>query len=182
MRSSLRALGLFLAVAVAGDARRLFKHVAPVGAAGGDDLGDAALADDGVAVAAEARVHQEGVNVLEAHGLLVDVILALAAAVIAAGQHDLRAVGIEDVGGVVDHERHLRVAHGPALFGAAEDHVLHLAAAQGLGALLAHDPEQGVGDIGFAGAVRPHDGGDVFFKAQARLVREGLEALNLECL
>ena len=176
------ALGLLLAVAETGNARRFLKHVAPVGAAGGDDLRDAALADDGIAVAPEAGVHEQGVDVLEAHGLFVDIVLALSTAVIATGEHDLRAVGIEDAGGVVDDERDLRVAHGPALLRAAEDDVLHLAAAQGLGALLAHDPEDRVGDIRFAGAVRPHNGGDVFFKAQARLVREGFEALNLQCL
>ena len=176
------ALGLFLAVAEAGDACRLLKDLAPVGALGGDDLGDPALADDGISVPAETGVHQQGVDILEAHGLLVDVVLALPAAVVAAGQHDLRAVGVEDVGGVVDDQADLGIAQGSALLGAAEDHVLHLAAAQSLGALFAHDPENGVGDVGLAGAVRSDDRRDILFKAQARLVRKGLEALNLECL
>jgi hypothetical protein len=39
--------------------------------------------------------------------------------------------------------------------GAGEDDVLHLAAAQRLGALLAHDPAEGVHDIGLARPVGP---------------------------
>ena len=80
---------LLLAVAVARNARGLFKDLAPVGALGRDDLGDAPLADDGVTVAAQTRIHEEGVDILEAHGLAVDEVFTLAAAVVAAGQHDL---------------------------------------------------------------------------------------------
>ena len=83
--------------------------------------------------------------------------------------------------GVIDDERDLRIAESAALFGAAEDNVLHLAAAQRLGALLTHDPEYGVGYIGFAGAVRPDDRGYILFKGKAGLVREGLEPLNFQC-
>ena len=174
-------LGLLLPVAEAGDARGLFKDLATVSGLGGDDLRDAALADDGVAVAAQARIHEKRVDVLEAHGLAVDEVFALPAAVIAAGQHDLRAVGIEDMGGVVDDQRDLRKAQRAALLGAAEDDVLHLAAAQRLAPLLAHDPEDSVGDVGLPRAVGPHDGRDIFFKCEPGLVREGLETLDLQC-
>ena len=43
---------------------------------------------------------------------------------------------------------------GGAAGGAGEDDVLHLAAAQRLGALLADHPGEGVDDVGLAGAVR----------------------------
>ena len=175
------ALRLFLAVAVARNARGLLKDLAPVGALGRDDLGDAPLADDGISVAPEARIHQKAVDVLETDALAVDEILALAAAVIAAGQHDLARIAVENVGGVVDDQRDLRIAELAALLRAAEDDVLHLGAAQRLGALLAHDPEDRVGDIRLAGAVGADDGGDILFKCQARLVRKGLEALDLKC-
>ena len=174
-------LRLFLAVAVAGDAGGLFKDLPAVGALAGDDLRNAALTDDGIAVPPEAGVHQKTVDILQADRLAVDGILALSAAVIATGKHDLRAFGGEDVGGVIQDQRDLGKAKGAAFFGAAEDHVLHLAAAQSLAALLAHDPEDRVGNIRFAGAVWPHDGSDVFFKADPGLVREGLEALDLQC-
>ena len=60
-------LGLVLAVAEAGDARGLLKDLAPVGGLGGDDLADAPLADDRVAVGAQARVHQQLAHVAKAH-------------------------------------------------------------------------------------------------------------------
>jgi len=123
------AFALLLAVAEAGDARRLLKELAPVGAPGGDDLGYLALSDDGIAVPAETGVHEELADILEADGFLVDEVFALAAAVIAAGEHDLGGIRVEDAGRVVQNQRDLRVAHFRALFGAAEDDVLHPAAA-----------------------------------------------------
>ena len=66
--------------------------------------------------------------------------------------------------------------------GAGEDDVLHLAAAQALGALLAHDPGEGVDDVGLARAVGPDDAGDARLEAQRRRGREGLEAPQGEAL
>ena len=175
------ALRFLLAVAVARYARRLLEYLAPVGALGGDDVGDPALTDNGIAVAPKPRVHEEAVDILEADGLLVDVILAVAATVIAAGEHDLAAVAVEDMGGVVDDEADLREAQRAALLRAAEYDVLHLAAAQRLCALLAHDPEDRVGYVRLAGAVRTDDRGYILFKCETGLVREGLEPLYLQC-
>ena len=174
-------LRLLLPVTEAGDAGGLLKDLTPVGALVGNDLGDAALADDGITVPAQAGVHEQVVDVLEAHLLPVDVILAVAAAVILAGEHDLAAVRIENMGGVVDNQADLGKALGPPLLGAAEDHVLHLAATEGLGALFAHDPEDGVGDVGLAGAVGPHDGSDILFKGEPGFIRKGFETLYLQC-
>ena len=47
------ALALLLAVAEAGDARRLLEDLAALAGLAGDDLGNAALTDDGITVAAE---------------------------------------------------------------------------------------------------------------------------------
>ena len=74
--------------------------------------------------------------------------------------------------GVVDDQRHLSKAHLVALLRAAEDHVLHLGTAKLAAVLLAHDPADGVGDVGLAGAVGSHDGGDVLAEIQYRLVGE----------
>ena len=84
--------------------------------------------------------------------------------------------------GVVQHQRHLSKAHRGAFFRAAEDHVLHFAAPEGLAGLLAHDPANGVRNIRFAASVRPDDGGDVLTEVEHRLVREALEPLDLQCL
>ena len=181
LRAGELALRLLLAVAVARDAGRFLKDLAAFVALAGNDLGDAALPDDRVPVAAEAGVHEQLVDIAQAAGLAVDIIFALSAAVIAAGDHDLGVLGVEDAGAVVKDERHLRKAHGAALFRAAEDDVLHLAAAQRFRALLAHDPQDGVRYVRLAAPVRADDRRDLLVKIQARLVREGLEALNLQC-
>ena len=83
--------------------------------------------------------------------------------------------------GVIQNQGDLRIARLLPLQGAAEDHVLHLAAPEGLGGLLTHDPADGVGDIRFAAAVGTDDGGDVLSKAENGLVREGLESLYFQC-
>src|SRR5262249_57218977 len=49
---------------------------------------------------------------------------------------------------------------------AAEDHILHLVAAQALGALLAHHPGDGVGHVALAAAVRPDDRGHPFVEGE----------------
>ena len=173
--------GLFFPVTEARDACGLLKNLPSVGAAGRDDLPDAALTDNGIAVSAETGIHQEAVDVLQADRFPVDVIFALPAAIIAAGQHDLGAVGVKNMGRVVDDQRDLGKAQGIALLGAAKDHVLHFGAAQRLASLLAHDPQDGVGNIGLSGAVGSNDSGDIFFKCEPGLVREGLETLDLQC-
>ena len=167
-------------MAVAGDAGGLLKDLPAVGGLQGQDLVDLALADDGVALPAQARVHEQLVDVLEAHRAAVDVILALPRAVVPPGDHDLALLHGEDMLGIVQHKRDLRKAQLLALGCAAEDHVLHLAAPQGPGGLLPHDPADGVGDIRFSAAVGAHDGGDVLVKGQHRLVREGLEPLDFQ--
>ena len=174
-------LGLLLPVSVAGDAGGLLKDLPAVGGLDGQNFVDLALADDGVALPAQARVHEQLVDVLQPDGTAVDIVLALAGAVVPPGDHHLGLLHVEDMRGVVQHQRYLGVARLLALGGAAEDHVLHLAAPEGPGGLLPHDPADGVGDIGFAGPVGPHDGGDVLGEGQHRLVREGLEALDLQC-
>ena len=174
-------LGLLLAVAVAGDARRLLKDLPPVGGLDGEDFVNFALADDGVALPAQARVHKQLVDVLQADGSAVDVVLALPRAVVPPGDHYLRLLHVKEVGGVVQHQGHLGVARLLALGGAAEDHVLHLAAPEGPGGLLPHHPANGVGDVGLARAVGAHNGGDILTEGEHRLVGEGLEALNFQC-
>ena len=174
-------LCLLLPVAVARDAGGLLKDLPAVGALDGEDLVDLALADDGVALPAQAGVHEQLVDVLEADGAAVDIVLALPGAVIPPGHHDLALIHGKDVAGVVQDEGHLGIPRLAALSSAAEDHILHLPSPQGPGGLLPHDPADGVGDIGFSAAVWPYDGGDVLPKGEHRLVRKGLEALDLQC-
>ena len=170
-------LRLLLAVAVLGDTGGFLENFPAVAAFQGENFVDAALTDVGVALLAKARVHEQLVNVPEPGGLLIDIVFAVAGAVIPAGNHDLVGIVGQRPVGVVQCQRGLGKAHGTALLGAAENHVLHLGAPQGLGALLPQYPEDGIGDIRFAGAVGADNGGDVVAKADQRLIREGLEAL-----
>ena len=163
-----------------GDACGLFKNFTPVGRLERKDLVNAALSDVGIALAAKAGVHEQLVDVLEAGKLLIYIVFALTGAEIAAGDHDLGRLNAKAGVGIVKHECRLGVADGGALGRAAEDHVLHLRAAQRAGALLAKHPADGVGNIRFSAAVRPDDGGAVAAELQKRPVREGLEALDLQ--
>src|SRR5437867_1746300 len=81
---------------------------------------------------------------------------------------------------VVEDQGDLRHVHRPAPGRALEDDVFHLAAAQQARRLLAQDPADGIGDVGLAAAVRPHDRGDSRFERQLDRARERLEARQLE--
>ena len=174
------ALGLLAAVAALGYARRLLKDLAPVGALDGKDLVDPALPDVGIALAAKAGVHQQLMNVAQTRGLLIYIVFALAGAVIPPGDHDLGRLELERAVLIVQHERGLGEADRGALLCAAKDDVLHFCAAQRLGALLAHHPADGVGNVGLAAPVRADDRGDVAAELEHRFVGERLEALNFQ--
>jgi hypothetical protein len=57
-------------------------------------------------------------------------------------------------------------------------HVGHLAAAQGLGRLLAEHPADGVRDVRFAATVRADNRRDAGLKIQRGFVRKGLKTQN----
>ncbi len=173
---------LLLALAVLQDAGGLLDERPAVLRAGVQHLVELALADDDVHLAADAGVRQQLLDVEQAAGVAVDGVLALAAPEHQAADRDLGVVDREGPVGVVDGERDLGAAQRGTRGGAGEDDVLHLAAAQGLGAVLAHDPGQGVDDVGLAGAVGADDGGDARLEAQGGRRGEGLETAQGEGL
>ncbi len=77
-----------------------------------------------------------------------------------------------------DGQRNLRHAQRFAAVGAVEYDIGHLAAAQGLGRLLAQNPADGIGDIGLAAAIRADNRGDARLKIQRSFIREGFEPQN----
>ena len=165
-----------------GDTGGLLENLPALAALGGQNLVDLALADDGVALLAHTGIHEQLRHIFQADRLTIDVIFALTAAVVTAGNGDLALLhGGEDVLRVVDNQRHLGKTHLGPLRRAAEDNVFHLGAPKALGALLTHNPADGVRNVGLAGAVGAHDGGDVLAKVQDRLIRKGFEALDLQC-
>ena len=164
-----------------GDTGGLFKNLAALTGLDGQNLIDLTLTDDRIALAAHTGVHEQLVHVLEAHHLLIDVILRLTAAVIAAGHRHLRLVTGEDMLGVVHHQRNLSKAHLITGLRTAEDHVLHLGTAELAAALLAHDPADGIGDVGLTRAVGAHDGGNIRTECQCRLIGKGFKSLYFQC-
>ena len=104
--------------------------------------------------------------------MLVDIVFAVPGAVIAPGDHHLVGIVGQRPVGIVQGQCGLREAHSGTLLGAAEDHILHFRAPEGLAALFTHDPEDGIGDIRFSGAVGPHDGGNIVAETDQSLVRE----------
>ena len=174
------ALGLLLAVAELGDARRFLEDLAPVLALEGQYLVDTALSDAGIAVPPEAGIHEQLVDVTQAAVLFVQVIFTLARTVIAARDHDLGEFRAKNTLGIVEDERHLGKADRAALRRAAEDDVLHLCAAQRPRGLLAQHPADGVRNIRFARAVRPDDRRYAAEKPYLGPVGKRLEALQDE--
>ena len=112
----------------------------------------------------------------------VDGVLGAAVAEHRARDRDLGVLDRQRTVAVVDRQLHLGAAERRTAGRAGEDDVLHLAAAQRLGALLAHHPGERVDDVGLAGAVGPDDAGDPGLELERRGRRKGLEALQREAL
>ena len=174
------ALRFLLAVAVFGNTCCLFKDFPAVAAFQGENLVDSALTDIGIAFPSKAGIHEHLMDIPKPGGLLVDIVFTVPGAVKPPGDHHLVGIVRQSPVGIVQSQGGLREAHSAALLGAAKDHILHFRAPEGLGALLAHDPENGIGDVGLAGAVGAHNGGDVIAEADQGSVRKGLEALQFQ--
>jgi hypothetical protein len=173
---------LLLALAVLEDAGRLLDEAAAVLRLRVQDRVELALTDDHVHLPADAGVREQFLDVQQPARVAVDLVLALARAEHAPGDRDLGVLDRQGAVGVVDRERDLGPPQRRPAGRAGEDHVLHLAAAQGLGSLLAEHPGDGVDDVGLAGAVRAHDARDPRLQSQRRRRREGLETLDRQAL
>ena len=154
------AEGLLLAPPVLEYARGLLDQRAARLGPGVQHLVELALADDHVHFPAQARVGEQFGDIEEPALVPVDGVLALAGPEEQAADGHFCVVDRERAIGVVDGEGDLGTAERRPGGGAGEDNVVHLAAAQALGALLAHHPGERVHDVRFAGSVRPHHAGD----------------------
>ena len=172
------ALGVLLARLELHDSGGLLKDLAAILRLDGEDLVDAALADHRIAVLADAGVAEEIHDVAQAAGRAVDLVLALTAAVHAPGDAHLGEVDGQGVILVVEDQRHLAEGQALALLGSVEDHVLHLGAAQRLGALLTQHPLHRVGNVALAAAVGADHAGNSILKYDLHAVRKGLEPVD----
>src|ERR1035438_9604607 len=92
-----------LAGLVLGDAGGLFDDPAAVLRLGAENLADAALLDDGVALGAQAGAHENVLDIAQAGGVAVDQVLALTGPEQAAGDGNLAILAL--VGGDGDGSR-----------------------------------------------------------------------------
>ena len=173
---------LLLALAVLEHARGLFDERAPILRAGLQDLGELALPDDDVHLAADAGVAQQFLHIHQTATAAVDFVFAAAVAEHPPGDRHLGVLDRQRIVGVVDRDGDLGAAQRWSRRRAGEDDVFHLAAAQRLGALLAHHPRERVDHVGLARAVGSDDTGDAGFEAQSRRRSKGLEALQRQTL
>jgi hypothetical protein len=135
-----------------------------------------------VRLLAEAGVREDLEHVDEAALRAVEPVLAVAVAVEPAQDRDLAHRQIDRAVAVVEHE--LDLGRRPRLhaLAAAEDDVLHRLAAHRQRRLLTHRPQDGVGDVRLARAVRAHHHRHARAELELRPVGEGLEALERERL
>ena len=163
------------------DARRLFENGAAVFGLGVHDLLDFALADDGIPLFAKTDGVQAVDDVFHAAGLLVDGVLAFAAAEQAARERHFVVFEIlEHTRGVIERERDLAERLALALLRAAENDVLHIGAAHGLGRLFAEHPADGIGHVALAAAVGPDDAGDAVIEFDFGFIRKGFETVEFD--
>lgn len=148
------------------DAGGLLDEGAAAHGVGVQDGVELALADDDVHLAADAGVGEEFLDVEQPAGVAVDLVLAAAVAEHDPRDGDLGVLDGQGAVGVVDGQGHLGAAERGPAGGAGEDDVLHLAAAQGFGALFAHHPAERVDDVGLARTVRSDDARDTRFEPE----------------
>ena len=171
-------LGLVAAGIETGDAGGLVDDRAAIGRLGVDQRADAALADQGGRARSRGRVRKERLHVAGTDFLAVDRVGRAVAALDAA--HDVELVGVVHHGGgaarlVVERQHDFGDVACRTRAGAGEDHVFHLAAAHLLGGGLAHDPLQGLDEIGFAATVGADNAGNAGFNGEFGRIDERLE-------
>ena len=154
----------FLATLVLGDTGGFLDEGAALLGAALQNGVELALANDGMRILAQARIVQDVLNVHQAARTRVDEVLALARAIHATGDGDFIKVDGQHMVRVIEHQRDLGHTHRLARRRAREDDILHGLAAQLLGALLAQDPQNRVGDVRFSRAVGTDDDGQARLK------------------
>ncbi len=184
-----------------GDAGRFLNDRAPVLRLRAQNLPDAALFDDRVALRTQAGSHEEILDVAKAGHPAVDEVLALPRSIQSTGnrdlggllrqrrgalsvRHDLRPCRHTGRAFFVDvrvHQSHGHVRHADrlAVAGACKNHVFHARAAQRLRTLFAQHPTNGVADVRLPAAVGPDDARNPLTR-ETKLgpIAERLEALE----
>jgi len=147
---------------------------------GGKNLVDLALRHDRVSGPADAGVHQQVVDVLQAAERAIDPILRAPVAENPAGESDFVEIHFERAFAIRHRQRDLRHAERFALFRAVENDVRHFASAEGLGGGFAEHPADRIDHVGLAAAVRADDAGHALGEFKQGFIGERLEAVDFE--
>ena len=141
---------------------------------------DAALGDDAVQLAPQARVCEQIAHVHAADGRAVEQVVAVALARDPAHDRDLGSRARQAAVGVVEHELDLADARGGMALRAGEEDLLAARRAQHPGGLRRHRPRQRIRDVRLARAVRADDHRHPGLEAQLDRVAERLEPADAE--
>ena len=176
------AEGLLFPTTVLENARRFLDEAAALFGSCLQDAVEPALTDDHVHLATQARVAQQLLHVQQPADAAVDRVLARTVAEESAADRHFGVLDGQSSVGVVDRELHLGAPERSASRGAGEDDVFHFAAAERLGALLAHHPGEGVDHVRLARAVGAHDARHPGLERECRGLRERLEPFERHAL
>ena len=177
-------LGPVLAALELAEPGRLLDEVAPVLRLRGEHRVDLALRDDRVHRAAEADVGEQLDEIGAAHRRLVDEVLPLAATHEPARDRDLAEVDLvaEAAVRVVEDELDLAVIGGGRFAAPPKRTSSGFSARSSDGRQRAGGPDDRVGDVRLAGAVRADDHGHARLELELDRVDERLEAADLDRL
>jgi hypothetical protein len=145
-----------------------------------DDVFDVVLVDDRVRVDGEPGRREKVDQVSAAHPAAVDEIVALTVTLDAALDRDLVVVDRKPALGVVEDQGHLGERGARAALTAGVDDLLHFLSAEVAGLPGAQDPFDGVEDVGFPGAVGPHDRRHAAFEQDLGRPGKRLEAEEVQ--
>ena len=138
------------------------------------------LSDDHMLVSPDAAIGQQLLHVEQPAIDSVDLIVAAAVPVEAAGDTDFIEVERQRSRGVVEHQGDFGTAQSRAGRRSGEDDIFHLLGSQRPGRLGAHHPGKGVDQVRLARSVRTDHHGDTGFEFEAGPVGERLEPNNFQ--
>ena len=167
-------------MAVLGDTGSLLENLTAVRTFSGQNFINSALTDIGITLFAQTGIHKQLVDITKSCRLAVNIVFTVAAAIIPTGNHHLISIIGQGAVAIIQCQGCFRKTNCHTLLGTAENHVLHFGATESLGALFAHNPQNGVGNIGFAGTVGADNGGDIVTEPNQGLIRKGFETLHFQ--
>ena len=161
------------------NAGRFLKNGPPILRLGIHDLFDLSLPDDGITFFAQADGMQTIDDVFHAAGLFVDQVFALPAAEQATSHRHFRIIEVrKHVRRIVERESDLTKRLALALLRSAENNVLHVRSAHGLGRLLAEHPADRVRHVAFSAAIRADDARHAVIEFDLRFICKRLKAVE----